>query len=233
MKFTSISAAAFSVALASAASAATVQLEETGTDTNIFTVSTGGMNIGTATLSGNFVSTSSTVGSANSTFGSDSIGFGSQAGTTTLTFNLLAGFVVDQVELGNAGGIGNIGENTNSQRPVTYTTNFDGTATDLQATAQGTNVLTLEGASFTTPTAFAAGDLISNTGFISNVDVDSFVVTSGTGVGSGDLTFTYGTPNGGGDVDAMRLSFTVVPEPSSVALLGLGGLALLARRKRA
>ena len=41
-------------------------------------------------------------------------------------------------------------------------------------------------------------------------------------------------PLGNGNVFVDDMSFTVVPEPSSMALLGLGGLALVAsRRKRA
>ncbi|MGB0775997.1 MAG: PEP-CTERM sorting domain-containing protein [Akkermansiaceae bacterium] len=42
------------------------------------------------------------------------------------------------------------------------------------------------------------------------------------GDGSGSQSASYAPPS----------DFTVVPEPSSTALLGLGGLALLARRRR-
>ena len=45
------------------------------------------------------------------------------------------------------------------------------------------------------------------------------------------VTDAAGT-QGGNDAYADNVSFTVVPEPSSVALLGLGGLALFLRRRR-
>jgi len=43
-----------------------------------------------------------------------------------------------------------------------------------------------------------------------------------------DTTTQVVYPTGGGDT----IQFTAVPEPSSTALLGLGGLALLMRRRR-
>jgi len=48
------------------------------------------------------------------------------------------------------------------------------------------------------------------------------------------LFYSFG-PNDGGTVDiapSITIDYTVVPEPSSTTLLGLGGLALILRRKR-
>ena len=71
--------------------------------------------------------------------------------------------------------------------------------------------------------------------------------TSGTTIESGDLTFDAGTePDAVGQTLYLRfnrntaggfptiddVNLTAVPEPSSAALVGLGGVALLARRKR-
>ena len=54
--------------------------------------------------------------------------------------------------------------------------------------------------------------------------------------GTGELRFGFYSPNGTGpsdnfQVDAIRVIGTVVPEPSSLALLGLGGLAMMRRRR--
>lgn len=57
------------------------------------------------------------------------------------------------------------------------------------------------------------------------------------GDGSGDILFRVGPVNAGqgrfqGTIDDLSLSTSTIPEPSSAILLGLGGLALMARRKR-
>ena len=59
------------------------------------------------------------------------------------------------------------------------------------------------------------------------------IVTDGSGVAS--VTFnrtTIGGPNEG-FINGISLDLDVIPEPASLALLGLGGLLLLPRRKRA
>ncbi len=63
---------------------------------------------------------------------------------------------------------------------------------------------------------------------------DTFLFVSDTPVGNGDtfettiISFDDNTISG----EAFRFDLVIVPEPSSTALLGLGALALFARRKR-
>ncbi|NWK55067.1 PEP-CTERM sorting domain-containing protein [Verrucomicrobiaceae bacterium N1E253] len=59
----------------------------------------------------------------------------------------------------------------------------------------------------------------------------NFVITS-DGVTTGDLSFQ--STIGGNDyrIDNIAVSYTAVPEPSSTALLGLGGIALILRRRK-
>ena len=57
--------------------------------------------------------------------------------------------------------------------------------------------------------------------------VGTFTNVNATGLGAGQsATVDYGTLNAG------ELTVTIVPEPSSTALLGLGGLALVLRRRK-
>ena len=70
------------------------------------------------------------------------------------------------------------------------------------------------------------GDL--NAATATNVSLD-FIVTSA--ISTGDLTFQN---NGAGSqvrIDSVSVEHTPVPEPGSLALLGLGGLAMLRRRR--
>jgi len=46
------------------------------------------------------------------------------------------------------------------------------------------------------------------------------------------LAYQFGNTSGDQAAAVTTLSFTAVPEPSSSALLGLGGVALLLRRRR-
>jgi len=216
-------------ALVALSNAATVQL--TGGAGGIFNVTTGGVPIGTVAITGTNSNQGIVMG--NATTGSDSIVFASLAGISTFTFNLNAPYMVDTAEFGTAGGLGNIGENTNRERPVGYAASFSGTATNVGGNAAFTlNSTITPGSVFTAPTAYTAGDWIVNTGFIPASAADEYVIQSGTGLGNAPIDYTQGLSNGGGDADSARFSFTVIPEPTSSALLGLGGLALLARRRR-
>ena len=63
----------------------------------------------------------------------------------------------------------------------------------------------------------------------------NFTTTAGPDV-SGGVTLQLGATNGPGNPTTMwydNVSVSVVPEPSSLALLGLGGLAAFRRRRRA
>ncbi|MGJ8672890.1 PEP-CTERM sorting domain-containing protein [Rubritalea sp.] len=61
-------------------------------------------------------------------------------------------------------------------------------------------------------------------------EVGTFVATT---TAAGELSLTYSS-GGGNTATALNfMSITTVPEPSSTALLGLGGIAMILRRRRA
>ncbi|MFC5050877.1 PEP-CTERM sorting domain-containing protein [Rubritalea spongiae] len=79
-------------------------------------------------------------------------------------------------------------------------------------------------------TGTGTGASISNS-FNNDSDVGIF---SATTTASGELTLTYTVGGSSSSAGALNfMSITAVPEPSSTALLGLGGLALILRRRRA
>lgn len=71
---------------------------------------------------------------------------------------------------------------------------------------------------------------------VSTSGATAYVTLTGlTTDGSGNLVITAAGAGGRADisvVSALTLTVTAVPEPSSTALLGLGGLALILRRRR-
>lgn len=58
------------------------------------------------------------------------------------------------------------------------------------------------------------------------------VVTGTVDTASSDIVISIGASTGQIRVDNIQLDLTAVPEPSSAALLGLGGLALILRRRK-
>ena len=63
-------------------------------------------------------------------------------------------------------------------------------------------------------------------------DPSQNVSKSYSNLAAGTYTVQYTIAGGQGAVDNIELDFTAVPEPSSAALLGLGGLALILRRRK-
>jgi len=120
--------------------------------------------------------------------------------------------------------------NTDNGAPAGSTLNFTLGATGLSSSVSTTtlNLRQVE-ANHT-----IAVDASSYTGGVGDIDLISFTnhlggdfgVSSVTGLAPGLAgVITY-------DADSVNLSITAIPEPSSSVLLGLGGLALLVRRKK-
>lgn len=93
----------------------------------------------------------------------------------------------------------------------------------------------LIGAAFTDDIASATwtADGQSDT-TVSNVGADAFVTLAGLETdGSGNLVITSAGAGARPDLSAVAaLTLTAVPEPSTAVLLGLGGIALILRRRR-
>lgn len=78
----------------------------------------------------------------------------------------------------------------------------------------------------------ATGDYLTS----SNNGTGTEVPTNFSGVGGSGLWTVFATDSAGGDTggfESVSLTFTPVPEPATMAALGMGALALLRRRKKA
>lgn len=87
------------------------------------------------------------------------------------------------------------------------------------------------GASIMLADGTAEGSSTTPSGAWNNKNWSNYTASGTVATGAQSFIITYGT-SGGNDAYADNLSFTVTPEPSSTALLGLGGLALILRRRK-
>jgi hypothetical protein len=113
-----------------------------------------------------------------------------------------------------------------------YGANFDGTRGAAFTVSSGT---ALDGISSTNnPNANPTGSALNS--YVLGQDYVEFIgVTPSGGTITGTwsaVTNTNSGLGGEGDFNGLQLVSTTVPEPTSMALLGLPGLALLARRRR-
>ena len=124
---------------------------------------------------------------------------------------------------------------------LTFDAGFDQKIITANATVDPTWTLSIDNGGTGTPTSGISTDIADNT--IAFVE-DSFVVnlTGLTGLSNTTVNFSFAftsdpqlnnTLNRAHTLDDVVLTGTVaVPEPSSAALLGLGGLALIMRRRK-
>jgi hypothetical protein len=82
-----------------------------------------------------------------------------------------------------------------------------------------------DGTFFAVPLGYASNSLLSNTTTWASSSL------AGLGASPGTYTWTWGTP-GTPNADFITLNITAVPEPTSVALVGLSSIFAFARRKR-
>ncbi len=151
--------------------------------------------------------------------------------------------------IGNPAGVGWVGNTSTSQwispavntsagaGPFTYTTTFDLTGFD-PTTAQVSG----RWSSDNEARMFLNGNLAATDPFPGWTSLVNFAVTSGFRPGPNTLTFAVPNGSGGGDGPtglqvniagtAALAPLATVPEPSTLALLGVGGLALAGWRRR-
>lgn len=149
--------------------------------------------------------------------------------TASVAVNITdAGHTLDSVTWRSFANSGAIGGNAGQ---LQVSLDAAGTATvngDLAWTLGGSALTANSGTAYAANTALYAADTSSN---LSTTDSQWSIVTSAAtselSYGPGDTTPLYNESFG------FTLAFSeVVPEPSSTALLGLGAVSLLARRKR-
>ncbi len=166
------------------------------------------------------------------------------AGTYTTLTEANKGDLVSNDAYGfNGGGSGNqyLSDNING----TFTFTFAGTVNvdkiliwnysqNAARALQGVNDVEVSTDGGTTWTATSDVWPLAAAG-LSGFEAQAFNVTGGTGINAIRFNAVAGTNSGGaGGFDEVAFSGSVVavPEPSSTALLGLGGLALILRRRK-
>lgn len=171
--------------------------------TNV-TISSGGANWDTTTFPPSSNANVYWDANTNGTFGEAGENTGNVQGTLSFTINPITSGTAYHFGMEGFGTAGATGT-------ITFTiTNTDAT-TQLVNVVQGT----------TTNFSDSNGDQWQA----------NFVFNNG---GYGDVVFNGGTGGNGANVNDHQgiLTFTAVPEPSSTTLIGLGGLALILRRRK-
>ena len=147
------------------------------------------------------------------------------------SFNVASTETVNGAPPANEGfNIGN-GNNVNNAADLGLTFNVDGTFTaDASFMFDQTNSDILANGPLAAGQTAAADTLTSG-----NHSDDTFLFVSSSPVGNGQAFETTITSFDDFSIsgEAFRFDVVIVPEPSSTALLGLGGLLLIGRRKRA
>lgn len=116
------------------------------------------------------------------------------------------------------------------------TIGFDDVFFDFQAQTANGNTHNAYSISFETggSSVFLGSGTVANDGNYTDVDVDASAATLADGAtGRFVITFSGATsPSSSSFIDNVGFSGEAIPEPSSAILLGLGGLALIMRRRK-
>ncbi len=215
-------------ATAATAQAATITSTSSLTGGTIFA---DGSAIGTYTLTTNAASATNAVGGNGVRF-NGSVGINTIVTTVdvTLTEGVVVGentFSLDSITWGANTNATNFGAGQGND--VAISLDVDGTISTA-----GISDFDLDGVRLSDPFSgdYTAGSVLAG-GNNNDTNAENWSIT---GFGS-TQTLSYGAETGGIAAEdyglVFNISATPIPEPSSAALLGLGGLALLARRKRA